>query len=154
MAKPQPEIHSFDDIKIGDRREFSKIISAKDVDIFAKLVGDYNPLHMDDEYAKKTRFKSKLVHGMLIASHFSTIVGMHLPGRNCLYLTQEVSFKKPIKINDKVKILGEVTKKINSVKILKIKTQAINQHNEVVVDGYAKVMVLDENLDGKNRFKW
>lgn len=136
---------SYNDIKIGDVFEFNKIITDKELEAFAKLTEDFNPLHMDEEYAKRTKFKRRIVHGMLAGSFFSTLVGMVCLGKDNLYVTQSLNFKKPVYPNSELKIRGTVKDKIDSVKVIIINTEIIVD-GEIVINGEAKVQVMgDQN---------
>ena len=84
MTKELSE-YTFEEIKIGLKKEFSVKITEELVNDFAKISGDFNPLHMDEEYASTTSFEKRVVHGMLLASFFSRIDGMYLPGKHALY---------------------------------------------------------------------
>ncbi|MCV0411896.1 MAG: MaoC family dehydratase [Nitrosarchaeum sp.] len=110
---------------------------------FAEISGDYNPLHVDEQFAKNSRFGNKICHGMLLGSFISQLVGMHMPGTNCLYLSQNLEFENPCYVNDKITIKGIVVGKSNSTKILEISTTIINQDKIVLVSGIARVMVLE-----------
>ena len=136
--------YSLDTIKIGQKKDFVITINEQMIEQFAKLSGDYNPLHVDDEYAKKTDFKHRICHGMLLASFFSQLVGMYLPGENALYLSQTLKFQSPCFINDTITVQGKVVNKSISTKIITIKTSIINLRGDLLVDGQAKVMVRDD----------
>ena len=82
----------YDDIQIGDTDSFTKTISEYDIVQFARLTGDFNPVHLDSEYAKQTPFKERIAHGILSGSIISTVLGMRLPGPNTIYLSQNFSF--------------------------------------------------------------
>ncbi|MDO8610564.1 MAG: MaoC family dehydratase [bacterium] len=138
---PSPSNLKFSNIKIGSEYSFDRIFSNKDILFFANLTGDYNKLHVDSKY-KKGIFKQNIVHGMLAASLFSTLVGMHCPGKNCLYLSQEIEFVKPIYPNQKIIVKGTVTSKIKALKILWLKTEILIDGN-VVIKGQTKVKVLE-----------
>ena len=84
---------TFDSIQIGQKKNFSQIITKSLIDDFAKISGDFNPLHMNDEYASDTIFEKRVCHGMLLASFFSKLIGMYLPGKNALYFSQSLQFK-------------------------------------------------------------
>lgn len=133
--------YSFDQIQIGTTKTFTVKISESLVGDFAKLSGDFNPLHMDEQYAKKTLYKNRICHGFLIASFFSQLIGMHLPGKSALYLSQTLNFELPCFINDEIVIEGRVIDKSISTNIITIKTTAFNSQKKVVVDGIAKVIV-------------
>jgi acyl dehydratase len=130
-----------EDIQIGDTASFDRLWKEEDILTFAALSGDTNPLHMDDEYAQTTQFKRRLVHGMLVASLCSTLVGMHIPGKRCLYLSQSLFFKNPVYIGDTVTITGTVTAKSLSTKIVSIAI-SIRRGEEEVLEGEARVQVL------------
>ena len=87
---------TFDQIDIGLTKEFDVIITQSLVDDFAKISGDYSPIHMNEEFAKLTKFGKKIVHGMLLASLLSRMVGMYLPGKYALYSSQTLEFHNPV----------------------------------------------------------
>ena len=85
---------NFSKWKVGDIEQLKHIIKEKDLDDFAKLTGDNNPIHMDESYASKSRFGERVVHGMLSASFISTIIGTKLPGKGALWISQTLDFKR------------------------------------------------------------
>lgn len=123
------------DINIGDRAEYAKTISEKDVLGFAEITGDFNPLHVDEEYAKQTRFGARISHGALLAGLVSTVVGMKLPGPGALYASQSLSFLKPVFIGDTITASAEVIRKIEDRNRIVLKTRCINQHDDAVAEG-------------------
>lgn len=131
----------FEDISLGDSVSFERSFSEEDVSNFARLSGDVNPLHTDEEYAHTTVFKKRVVHGMLIGCLCSFLVGMHLPGKKCLYLGQTLHFKKPVFIGDTVTVRGTVTTKSLSARILKISV-SVTKGDVAVMEGIATVQVL------------
>lgn len=135
---------TYEEIMVGDTAEVVKTITEADVINFAGLVGDFNPLHVDREYAEKTRFGQRIVHGMLTASFLSTIVGACIPGRNALYLSQEVKFVKPVFIGDTIRVRAEVVEKIDRQQRVILKTDIYNQRGELVVTGRGVTMVREE----------
>ena len=135
------EDHKLEEIEIGQKRKFSVKINESQVNEFAKISGDYNPLHMDEQYAKSTKFGNRICHGMLLGSFFSKMVGMYLPGKNALYFSQTLNFKLPCFINDEVAVEAEVLEKSLSSRMLTIKTAIYNKDGKCLVDGIAKVMV-------------
>ena len=135
--------YSYDEIKIGQKFNFKKLLAVEDIDNFAKLTGDFNPLHCDDDYAKSTQFGGRIAHGMLAASLFSTIIGMLCPGKRSLYLSQSLNFKKPLPLNSKVIVRGIVKDKIKSVSVIVLYTEVI-YNGDVAVNGEAKVKVLGD----------
>jgi 3-hydroxybutyryl-CoA dehydratase len=140
--RPVAPDRSYDSIQAGDEAGFSRVIDAAAVGAFAALTGDYNPLHMDDEYAAETQFGGRVAHGMLVASYFSTLVGMYLPGRRALFLSQDAHFAKPVRVGERITFHGRVRRKIDSLRMLDIETTARNDAGEEVVRGRAQVMVL------------
>lgn len=132
----------YDSIKVGEMVEFNKQITAEDVEKFATLTGDFNPLHMDSDYALTTLFGERIIHGMLLGSLFSTLVGMYLPGKNCLYLSQDLSFRLPAKIGNTFKVRGKVTGKIDALKILIIQAEILDERDLILIEGEAKVKCL------------
>ena len=136
-----PLEHSFNEIKIGLEHYFDITISNELEENFAKISGDFNPLHMDEQYAKKTKFGKRVCHGMLLASFFSRLVGMYLPGKNALYFSQNLNFIAPCFIGDKIIVKGEIIDKSESTKMIKIKTTIKNIEEKLLVEGVAQVLV-------------
>ena len=131
----------FEDLKIAQSEEFQIIVTETMIDEFAEISGDFNPIHTNQEFAKGTRFKNKIAHGMLLASFFSRIVGMYLPGENSTYMSQSVQFVKPCFPGDKITVQGEITDKSESTRIITLKTNIFNDLDECLVSGEAKVIV-------------
>ncbi|GAB4306934.1 MAG: MaoC family dehydratase [Myxococcota bacterium] len=130
----------YSEIEIGRTATFAKTISEHDVYAFAGITGDFNPVHINAEYAKGTRFGERVAHGMLAASLISTVLGTILPGPGTIYLGQELKFTAPVKIGDTVTIRIEATEKRDDKRIVKFKTQAFNQEERMVLDGVATVI--------------
>ena len=131
---------TYEEIQIGDIADFSKTISEFDIYQFAGITGDFNPMHINEEFADTTIFKDRIAHGLLTGSFISTVLGMKLPGPNTIYLSQSFIFKAPVKIGDTVHATVEFIEKQDDKKMMKLKTQVWNQRNEIVVDGEALVM--------------
>jgi 3-hydroxybutyryl-CoA dehydratase len=132
---------NYEDISVGDSREFVRHLTRADVQQFSELTGDTNPLHLDEQYASLTKFGRCIPHGMLIGSLFSTLVGMHLPGKKCLYLSQNLNFKNPGVIDGEVIVRGVVTGKIDAFRILTLQT-TVHSGSSILVEGEAKVQFL------------
>lgn len=127
---------------ITDRKLMSELILNCDVIInFAAISGDYNPIHTNHEYASKTDFGNRLCHGMLLASFFSRLIGMYIPGKNALYFSQSLNFRNPCFINDEVIVTGIVIEKRSSTKMIKLKTIIKNLKGQVILDGEAKAII-------------
>jgi len=131
-----------DQFHLGYRDSVSRTITADDVARFASLSGDYNALHIDDEFAARTEFEQRVVHGFLHASLLSTLVGMKIPGQGALYLSQSFDFTNPVFIGDTVKATGIIEKIDSETRVLTIATEITNQHGNVVLTGAARVKVL------------
>lgn len=146
MTAPQSQIQAkdFADIAVGDEARLSKKILEEDLDAFAKLSGDYNPLHMDAEFAQRTSFQRRVAHGMLAASYVSTLVGTHLPGPGALWAQQNFRWRAPVFIGDELEITLRVTHKSEGARTLTIEINAVNQNRQVVMEGDGTVMVLEE----------
>jgi 3-hydroxybutyryl-CoA dehydratase len=125
--------------KTGDTAEMSKTVTEEDIVLFAKVTGDYNPVHVSREFAEKTRFGERIAHGMLSAGLISAVIGMKLPGPGCLYLSQTLNFRGPVKIGDEITARVEVAEVI-SEKRLRLKTEILNQRSETVLDGEAIIV--------------
>ena len=136
--------YTYNEIKIGLKKEFSVKITESLVNDFAKISGDYSPLHMDIEYASTTSFKKRVVHGMLLASFFSRIDGMYLPGKHALYFSQTLKFVNPCFIDDLVTVQSEVIEKSDSTQIITINSQIINESGQILVKGLGKVLVRND----------
>lgn len=136
---------SYSDIQIGAVYTFERIFSEKDLAEFARLTGDFNPLHVDREFGAKSKFKQNIVHGMLAGSLFSTLVGMYCPGENSIYLSQTLKFKNPIFPGDKLIVKGTVMNKNDSIRIVTLKTE-IFVKDVAVISGEAKVVVTWEKI--------
>lgn len=130
----------FADIKIGDVASFSKTVSEHDVYTFAGLTGDFNPVHVNSEFAKHTMFKERIAHGMLSAGFISAVLGTALPGINTIYVAQELAFKAPVRIGDTITATVEVVEIIESKNRIILKTIATRQDGVIVIDGRATVM--------------
>ncbi len=130
---------SIAELKVGDTAEFSKTISETDVYLYAGVSGDLNPAHINESYAQKTFFKTRIAHGMLSAGFISAVLGMQLPGPGTIYLRQELNFKAPVRIGDTVTARAEVMEIILEKNRVRLKTTCINQEGTVVLDGEALV---------------
>jgi 3-hydroxybutyryl-CoA dehydratase len=95
----------FEDLEVGQEASTSRVVSEADIVAYAALSGDYNPLHLDAEYASKTIFKERIAHGILSAGYISALFGMKLPGPGAIYVSQSLFFKGPVKIDDRVETL-------------------------------------------------
>ena len=127
------------ELKIGDTAEFSKTVSESDIYQFAGITGDFNPAHMNEEYAKKTFFKTRIAHGMLSAGFISTAIGTKLPGTGSIYIQQNLSFLAPVRIGDTITARVEVIEIMDRKNRVRLKTVCVNQEGTQVLDGEAVV---------------
>ena len=140
MINPLNEL-SYDDISIGQQESFIIKITESMVEKFSNLSGDLNPLHMDNEFAESSSFNKRIVHGMLLASFFSQLIGMKLPGKNALYFSQTLNFRSPCYIDDEIEVVGEVIEKSDSTQIITLSTTIFNKSKTCLIDGIAKIIV-------------
>ena len=136
-----PLEYSFEEIHVGLEHSFEIIITEELEEDFAKISGDFNPLHMDEQYAKNTKFGKRVCHGMLLASFFSRLAGMYLPGKNALYFSQNLNFVGPCFIGDKIIVKGEVIDKSEATRMIKLKTTIKNQEGKPLIDGIAQILM-------------
>lgn len=130
---------TIDEIHTGDSAEFSKTISESDVYLFAGLTGDLNPVHINEHHAKQTFFKTRICHGMLCASFFSTVLGTIFPGAGTIYIRQEAEFLAPVHIGDTITARVTVEEKYVDRNRITLKTRCFRQDGELVIDGKAIV---------------
>ena len=131
---------AYDDIHIGDKASLSKTISEHDVYTFAGVTGDFNPVHVNEEFAKQTMFKGRIAHGMLSAGLISAVLGTELPGINTIYMNQELKFLASVHYNDTLTAKVECLEKNDEKHRLVFRTTVTNQDGTVVTDGQARVM--------------
>jgi 3-hydroxybutyryl-CoA dehydratase len=126
-------------LRVGDRAEFTKTISESDVYLYGGITGDLNPAHIDEEYARKTFFKTRIVHGMLVAGLVSAVLGNRLPGPGTIYISQHLNFLAPVRFGDTITASVEVVEIMTAEKRVRMKTTCINQDGVAVLDGEAVV---------------
>ncbi len=130
----------FEQIKVGMNVSRSQTITDIDVKSFAGISADHNPIHLDDDYASKSRYKKRIAHGLISGSFFSGLFGTKLPGPGCVYVQQTFNFKRPVYIGDTVTAIASVTsidpdkRRVFFDTICKVK-------NKVVIDGSAELYV-------------
>ena len=134
---------TYESIRVGYSASFTKKVTRDEVMAFAKLTGDYSPRHVDTAFGKKSSFGTNLVHGMLAGSLFSTLVGMHCPGEESLYLSQTLQFKTPIFYDDTLLVRGTVTALSDAIRMVTLRTEILKD-GVVAVDGEARVRVSHE----------
>ena len=130
---------AYRDIAVGMTASLKKTITQADVEKFAAVTGDYNPLHMDEEFAGKTIFRGRIAHGMITGGLISAVLGTELPGKNTLYLKQELKFLAPVRFGDTLVATVECIEKEDRRHKLVFKTVVTNQNGAVVTSGKALV---------------
>ena len=129
-------------VKVGDRAEYERTITAHDVDAFAQVTGDTNPLHRDPVYAAKTRFGETIAHGMLSAGYISAVIGTKLAPDCCaVYLSQSLRFLRPVKVGDTVKAVADVKAIEQEKRMVTLETICYNQNGDPVVKGEAVILL-------------
>ena len=128
-------------IQLGQRASFTKTVTESDVTTFAGLIGDFNPLHVNAEYARKSRFGQRVAHGMFTGGLISAVLGNKLPGPGAIYLSQQLEFLAPVFIGDTITATAEVTAWRPDKRIITLKTDAYNQADTQVVTGKAVLLV-------------
>ncbi len=128
-------------IRVGDRASLSRMFGDAEIEAFAALTGDRNPLHLDDTFAGRTRFGRRIAHGMLSVALIGAVLGMHLPGPGAVYVSQTLRFVRPVYPQDTVTATVEVMAYQEDKGIATLRTVCTNQHGEVVVDGEAVALI-------------
>jgi len=131
---------TIEQLSVGQSASFSKTITETDVYLFAGVTGDLNPAHINEEYAKDTIFKGRIVHGMLSAGLISAVLGMYLPGPGTIYLKQDLKFTAPVRMGDTVTATCTVKEIIQEKNRVILECTAVNQDGTVVISGEAHVL--------------
>lgn len=131
---------SVQEINIGDTASFTKTVTEYDVYSIAGVTGDFNPAHINAEYASETSFHKRIAHGILSIGFISNVLGTQLPGPGSIYIHQSCDFRRPIYIEDTITAIVEVTKKDEDKNRVWLRTYCTNQKNETVVEGEAIMM--------------
>ena len=130
---------TFDEIEIGDTTSYSRLITDQEVQAFAAISGDHNPLHLDPEYAATTAFGECIAHGMLTGALVSAAIAMQLPGPGSIYLSQSIQFRAPVFLGDALTVTLEVTDKHGKRPWVTLGCTVENQAGKVVAKGEAQV---------------
>lgn len=131
--------------KVGDSASLRRTVTEADIVNFAGITGDFNPVHIDEEYAKGTMFKGRIAHGLFSASLISNILGNRLPGPGCIYLKQSLRFLSPVKAGDTITAEVEIIETIEDKKRLRLSTTCKNQSGKLVLDGEALVQFMQSD---------
>jgi 3-hydroxybutyryl-CoA dehydratase len=140
MADQPARGYAIDELSVGMSATYERVVSVADIEAFAAVSGDHNPVHLDEDYAKTTRFKGRIAHGMLGASFISTAIASQLPGPGSIYLAQTLSFKAPVRPGDKLAAVITVAEIVPDKNRVVLKTQC-RVGETVVIDGEATVLV-------------
>jgi len=125
--------YTINDLEVGMSASMAKTVTEADIILFAGVTGDFNPAHIDDEYAKASMFKGRIAHGMLSAGFISATLAMKLPGLGCIYMSQNMKFKAPVRIGDTVKTTVTITDVNVERKIVKLDTVCSVGDTQVVI---------------------
>jgi len=127
-------------VSTGEMASLTKTVTEADIALFAGVTGDFNPLHIDREFAKRTRFGERIAHGFLSAGLISAVLGTKLPGPGSIYLRQSLNFHKPVKIGDTITAIVKVTAYNEEKRIVTLETNCYNQDGVMVLSGEAVVL--------------
>jgi 3-hydroxybutyryl-CoA dehydratase len=125
--------------KEGDQFKWERFISGEDVKRFAEVVGDLNPIHLEAEFAEKSFFKKRIVHGAFLAGLISKVLGMDFPGQGTVYISQNSVFKRPVYVDTTVAVEVKVTQVIPEKRRLVLDTNILNENGEVCLTGSATI---------------
>ncbi|MDR1194641.1 MAG: MaoC family dehydratase [Peptococcaceae bacterium] len=128
------------ELRLGQKAEFRRRITEDTVNLFASLSGDRNPLHLDEDYAKTTRFAGRIAHGMIAAGFISAAMVETIPGPGAVYLSQTLEFLRPIAIGETLTVELEILTKDEAKNRLRLKTVCRASDGQVAVSGEASVM--------------
>lgn len=132
---------SFEEIELGMHASLETTVAEGDIQFFADITGDRNPVHLDEAYAANTPFKGRISHGMLTASYISAVFGMRLPGPGAIYVTQTLNFRRPVWINDRITTTVTVAELFPRKRRVLFECVCKNAEGKVVLQGEAMLMV-------------
>ncbi|MGX5220166.1 MaoC family dehydratase [Pseudomonas segetis] len=129
----------YDELEVGQKASYSKTVEERDVQLFAAVSGDNNPVHLDAQFAAESMFKERIAHGMFSGALISAAVACELPGPGTIYLGQTMRFTLPVKLGDTLTVQLEILEKLPKFRV-RIATRVVNQRGEMVVDGEAEIL--------------
>lgn len=134
------ENRTYDEIQVGDSAHMQRVVRPADVQLFALLSGDVNPAHMDPEYARGTMFGDVIAHGMFGGALISAVLGMQLPGPGTIYVSQQLRFRRPVRLGDVLEVVLTCSAKSDEKKRVTLDCVVTNQEGEAVIKGEAEVI--------------
>ncbi|MBI2796678.1 MAG: MaoC family dehydratase [Gemmatimonadetes bacterium] len=134
----------FSDLTIGQSAEITRTVTDRDIQGFADVTGDTNPLHLDEAAAKGTMFKGRIAHGMLGAGFISAVIGTQLPGFGSVYVTQSLAFRRPVRPGDTITTRVEVVELMPAERRVRLATTCRNHAGKAVIEGEAVILMPDE----------
>jgi len=129
----------FDELTVGQTAETSRVVGEADIEAFAEVSGDHNPVHLDEDYAKTTTFGQRIAHGMLSASFISAVIAGKLPGPGAIYLSQSLRFRRPVKIGDVV-VARATVKTLDEGRSHVVLDTVCEVSGKTVIDGEALII--------------
>lgn len=133
----------FDELEVGMTAELARTITAADIDDFARVTGDHNPVHVDEEAARASRFGGRIAHGILTAGLVSAVLGTRLPGPGCIYLSQTLRFTRPVPVGATITATVEVIELDPERRRARLATTCSDQEGQTVLDGEALLLMPD-----------
>jgi 3-hydroxybutyryl-CoA dehydratase len=130
----------FEDVAVGMRETYSKLVSAADIEAFADISGDHNPIHLDEAYAAKTPFGGRIAHGIFTAGLISAAIATRLPGPGAIYISQTLRFVAPVRIGDTVDVMIEIVELVERGRRAKLKCEC-RVGEKLVLEGEAEVKI-------------
>jgi 3-hydroxybutyryl-CoA dehydratase len=134
----------FDECTIGRRAERTHTVTDADIQAFAAVSGDDNPLHLDEAAASATRYKGRIAHGMLSAGYISAVIGTQLPGFGAVYVSQSLLFKRPVRPGDTITTECEIVERMDAERRVRMSTVCRNQLGKPVIEGEAVIWLPPE----------
>ncbi|MBU1329189.1 Acyl dehydratase [Pseudomonas cuatrocienegasensis] len=129
----------YEALEVGQTARYTRTVGERDIQLFAEVSGDRNPVHLDAAYAATSMFKERIAHGMFSGALISAAVACELPGPGTIYVGQSMRFTAPVKLGDTLTVRLEILEKLPKFRV-RVATQVFNQRDEMVVDGEAEII--------------